>query len=422
MKERLRDDCFALPPGVDWTPVDEALARLRSGLDCVTGVEEVAVDDAAERILARDALALRPNPPAANAAVDGYAFAWSSLRDPEAGEADLPLEPGRAAAGHPFRGRLAPGHALRILTGAEIPAGADTVVLQEDAQVRAGRVRFMPPRKARANSRGLGEDAQEGDVALTAGTLIGPAEIARLVSVGIDRVTVRRRLRVAVLSTGDELLQPGAAPSTSGVFDANRPMLRALLSAFCHDCVDLGAVSDRSSAVRTALDRGAREADAILTTGGASAGDEDHVSRLLGAEGQLTTWRIAVKPGRPLALGLWDGTPVFGLPGNPVAALVCALIFARPALARLAGRDWVEPAGFMVPSGFEKSKKAGRREYLRARLSRDGHAEAFRSEGSGLIGGLSWADGLVELPDEGAEVQTGDLVRYLPFSSFGLPV
>ena len=419
MNRRVRDDCFALPPGVDWTPVDEALALLRERLDCVTGTEEVALEDAAGRILAADAIARRPNPPAANSAVDGYAFAWASLKG-ETEAADLPLEPGRAAAGHPFKGRLAPGHALRILTGAEIPRGADTVVLQEDAAVRAGRVRFTPPRKAGANSRGLGEDAAEGDVALAAGCLIGPAEMARLASVGIDRVTVRLPLKVGILSTGDELLQPGADPADHGIFDANRPMLAALTGRFGHEAVDLGAQPDRADVIRAALDRGAAGTDAILTTGGASAGDEDHISRLLRAEGQIATWRIAVKPGRPLALGLWKGVPVFGLPGNPVAAFVTALIFARPALAKMAGRGWVEPQGFQVPAAFAKSKKPGRREYLRARLTSDGAVEAFHSEGSGLVGGLSWATGLVELPDGAMEVSPGDPVRFLPFSGFGL--
>jgi molybdopterin molybdotransferase len=419
MRGRVRDDCFALPPGVDWTPVDEALARLRDGLDCVSGTEQVALSEAAGRVLAADATARRPNPPAANAAVDGYAFAWASLKG-AVETADLPLEPGRAAAGHPFKGPLAPGHALRILTGAEIPRGADTVVLQEDATVRAGRVRFTPPRRARANSRGLGEDADEGDVVLAAGRMIGPAEMARLASVGIDRVTVHTPLRVGIFSTGDELLQPGADPAAHGIFDANRPMLTALMERFGHTAVDLGAQPDRADLIRTTLDRGAAEADAILTTGGASAGDEDHISRLLRAEGQVTTWRIAVKPGRPLALGIWNGVPVFGLPGNPVAAFVTALIFARPALALMAGRGWQEPQGFEVAAAFSKSKKPGRREFLRARLNDAGAAEAFHSEGSGLIGGLSWANGLVELPDEAAEVTPGDPVRFLPFSGFGL--
>jgi molybdopterin molybdotransferase len=418
MSARLRDDCFALPPGIDWTPVDAALARLREGLAPVTAVEEVPLTEAAGRVLARPAMARRANPPAANAAVDGYAFAWASLGGRE--EVDLPLEPGRAAAGSPFARAVPHGHALRILTGAEMPAGTDTVVLQEDAAAATGRVRFRAPRKKGANSRGLGEDAVEGQAVLPAGRRLTAADLARLAAVGIDRVELRAPLRVAVLSTGDELLQPGADPAEPGIFDANRPMLRALVADFGHMAVDLGAMPDRPAAIRAALDRGAEEAHAILTTGGASAGDEDHISRLIRDEGRLTTWRIAVKPGRPLAMGLWRGVPVFGLPGNPVAAFVCALVFARPALAVLAGRDWPEPTGFLVPAAFSKRKKPGRREFLRARLDATGAAEVFGSEGSGLIGGLSWAEGLVELPDGAAEIEPGTPVRYLPYTSFGL--
>ncbi|MEM1298049.1 MAG: gephyrin-like molybdotransferase Glp [Pseudomonadota bacterium] len=418
MSARLRDDCFALPPGVEWTPVDEALGLLRDRLSCVAGTETVPATDALGRILAEPAVAARTNPPADNAAVDGYAFAWASVDGRD--EGNLPLEPGRAAAGHPFPGRLPEGHACRILTGAEIPAGADTVVLQEDAEVRAGRVRFRVPRKAGANARGAGEDVRAGDEVLSSGTRIGAAEIARLVSAGVATVTVHARLRVAVLSTGDELLQPGAPADSHGIVDTNRPMLSALVTAFGHEVVDLGLQPDNADRITEALDQGATEADAILTSGGASAGDEDHISRLLREEGTVNSWRIAVKPGRPLALGLWRGVPVFGLPGNPVAAFVTTLIFARPAFGVLAGRGWQEPQGFTVPAAFEKSKKPGRREYLRARLTEDGLAEVFRSEGSGLIGGLSWADGLVELPDEAAEITHGTPVRYLPYSGFGL--
>ncbi|HUF87477.1 MAG TPA: gephyrin-like molybdotransferase Glp [Thermohalobaculum sp.] len=418
MTARLRDDCFALPPGVDWTPVDAALARLRDAVRCVTGVEDVALDEAAGRILAEPVLARRTNPPKANAAVDGYAFAWDSLGG--ADRADLGLAGGRAAAGHPWPGAVPPGMAVRILTGAELPEGVDTVVLQEDAEVSGGRVRFPAPRKPGANARRAGEDAEAGGQVLGPGRRLMPQDLARAAAVGVHRLAVRARLRVAVLSTGDELIQPGADPASPGIFDANRPMLKALARAQGFAPVDLGAVADDEAAVRAALDRGAAGADAILTSGGASTGDEDHVARLLTGEGRISTWRIAVKPGRPLALGLWQGTPVFGLPGNPVAAFVTHVIFAGPALGVMAGAEWRAPQGFMVPAAFAKRKKPGRREFLRARMRPDGRVEAFHSEGSGLIGGLSWADGLVELPDGALTVSPGDPVRYIPYSSFGL--
>ena len=418
MTERLRDDCFALPPGIDWTPVDEALELLRAGMRCVTGVDDVTLAEGVGRILAEPVVARRSNPPAANSAIDGYAFAWASLDG--AAKGDLVLVDGRAAAGHPYAGTVPPGAAVRILTGAELPKGADTVVLQEDSEVVGDRVSFHAPRKPGANSRKAGEDAEAGAEVLLAGRRLTPADLAWAAAVGVDRLTVRRRLRLGILSTGDELMQPGADPASPGVFDANRPMLAALAASQGFDVVDLGTVADQPDLVRAALDRGAAEADAIVTTGGASAGDEDHVSRILNDEGRISTWRIAVKPGRPLALGFWRGVPVFGLPGNPVAAFVCFLIFARPALSVMAGSGWHEAQGYTVPAGFEKAKKPGRREYLRARMRHDGHVEVFHSEGSGLIGGLSWAEGLVELPDGAVDIKLGDPVKYLPFPSFDL--
>ena len=213
---------------------------------------------------------------------------------------------------------------------------------------------------------------------------------------------------------------PASQRDLERTYDANRPMLLSLIRRWGFTALDLGPVPDDRAALRARFDRAADEAHALITSGGASAGDEDHVSALLKEAGALNDWRIALKPGRPLALGLWNGTPVFGLPGNPVAALVCTLIFARPALYRLAGAPWTEPQAFTVPAAFSKSKKPGRREYLRARLTEEGAAEVFPSEGSGRISGLAWADGLVELDDGARDIAPGDPVRYLPYAGFGL--
>ncbi|SIS58780.1 molybdopterin molybdotransferase [Roseivivax lentus] len=412
----LSNDCFALPAGVDWTPVDDALALLRARLHPVTAETEVALGAAEGRVLARDLPALRSNPPHPNSAVDGYGFAAESL--PE-GDADLPVVPGRAAAGAPFDGIVPPGHALRVLTGAALPDGVDTVVLDEDCTLGDGRVAFRAGTRRGANTRKAGEDAEAGQVVLRAGQCLRPPDLALAAAVGHGRLPVRARLRVAVLSTGDELCEPGGRPGPGGIFDANRPMLLSLAARWGHEAVDLGRVPDDRDSLRATLDRAAAEADVILTSGGASAGDEDHVSALLRAAGALQEWRIALKPGRPLALGLWQGAPVFGLPGNPVAAFVCTLIFARPALSLLAGAGWTAPEGFELPAAFSKRKKPGRREYLRARM-RDGRAEVFASEGSGRVSGLCWAEGLVELPDGPAEIKPGDPVRFLPYGSFGL--
>ena len=411
----LRDDCFAMPQGAHWTPVDTALALLRDRLTAVTGSETVAVGDAAGRILSGAVTAVRSHPPHANTAVDGYAFAQGSIGD---GPQTLPLLTGRAAAGVPYPDTVPTGQAIRVLTGASLPAGTDTVVLQEDTTTDNVSIAFHGPLKRGANTRKAGEDMQAGADILPAGRQLTAADLGTLTAAGVATVGVRKRLRVAILSTGDELRDANEAATDANIYDANRPMLRAVVARWGYDVIDLGRVGDSQSGVRAALDRGAAQADAILTSGGASAGDEDHVSAALTATGSMALWRIALKPGRPLALGLWQGVPVFGLPGNPVAALICTLIFARPALGQLAGAGWCDPQGFDVPAAFTKSKKDGRREYLRARI-RDGKAEVFRSEGSGRVSGLSWATGLVELPDHAVTVVPGTPVRYFPYESFG---
>ena len=412
----LRNDCFAMPAGVDWTPVDTALTALRAGLHPVIRSSPCALDAAAGRVLATTAIARRASPPHANSAVDGYGFAHAALPP---GDVTLPLAPGRAAAGAPYEGALPRGQALRILTGAIIPAGVDTVVLEEDTRQSEGQIAFRAGIRPGANTRKAGEDTAEDAEILPPGRVLTPADLALLASVGIGQVQVHDRLRVAVISTGDELIEAGANALRGQIFDANRPMLLAQIASWGMEAVDMGRIPDNRARLRTALDDAAQRADVILTSGGASAGDEDHVSALLTEAGAMQEWRIALKPGRPLALGLWHHTPVFGLPGNPVAALVCTLIFARPALGRLAGAGWSEPQGYQVPAGFTKSKKPGRREYLRARI-RDGCAEVFPSEGSGRVSSLSWAEGLVELPDGAAQIAFGDTVRYIPFGSFAL--
>lgn len=411
----LRNDCFALPAGINWTPVDDSLALLRTRIGPVTGIETIGLNDALGRILAADCVAARSNPPFANSAVDGYGFAGAMA----AGDHVLPLIQGRAAAGGIYPDTVPAGFAIRVLTGAALPDGVDTVVLEEDVTTDGTQVAFRGPLKQGANARKAGEDVAAGQVILNAGRVLTPADLALLSITGLAQVQVRVQLRVAVLSTGDELVEPGAIAAPGQIFDANRPMLLALLRQFGFAPVDMGIVADDREALRRQLDAAAAQADVILTSGGASAGDEDHVSALLQETGALQEWRIAVKPGRPLALAMWQGKPVFGLPGNPVAALVCTLIFARPAMGLLAGTDWQVPQGFEVPAAFEKRKKPGRREYLRARV-RDGKAEAFASEGSGRISGLSWAEGLVELEDGERHIQRGDLVRFIPFGSFGL--
>lgn len=409
----LRDDCFAMPRGVEWAPVERALEQLKAGLSRVVDTETCSIFDALGRVLAVDVVAAFDHPPFMNAAVDGYGFNFADL--PESAEISLPLAKGRSAAGQAYNGHVSAGHALRILTGAAVPSGVDTIILEEDVNLDGDKIYFHAGLKQGANTRPQGEDVSKGAIVLTAGHKLRPQDLGLLASVGIGSIEVCQILKVAVLTTGDELVDAGGQKDDGQIYDANRPMLLNLVNSWGYQAIDFGINADDPDAIQSTLDEASKDCDVILTTGGASAGDEDHISRLLRDHGNLKTWRIAIKPGRPLALALWNDTPVFGLPGNPVAAMVCSLVFGAPACAALSGQGWKPLSHQSLPAAFSKNKKAGREEYLRARLNDEGAVEVFHSEGSGRISGLSWAEGLVRLNYEAQDVQVGDLVDYIPF-------
>ena len=409
----LRDDCFAMPRGVSWTPVEEALEKLHKSLENILNSSTVKVNDSCGRVLAEDVLAITSHPPFANSAVDGYGFTIDTLIADN--EIALELSVGRSAAGKPFIGKVLEGYGLRLLTGAKIPEGVDTIILDEDVNKIENTIYFNAGLKKYANIRAEGEDILAGSIVLKKGTKLCPADLGVLASTGIKSVEVYDQLKVAILTTGDELVEIGNISENSQIVDANRPMLKAQIEKWGYIPLDYGIVADDEALIEATLNEAANSADIILTTGGASAGDEDHISRLLLQKANLQTWRIALKPGRPLALALWRNTPILGLPGNPVAAMVCAHIFAYPAFSFLSGSGWHEPVSFKVPAAFSKIKKAGRTEYLRARLNIDGHAEIFNSEGSGRISGLSWADGLVALDHDTENVKKGNIIKYIPF-------
>ncbi|MCY4151147.1 MAG: molybdopterin-binding protein [Aestuariivita sp.] len=409
-------DCFDPNDGMQLTPVSEVLKRLKLRTSTTIGSESLPLDyQMMGRVLAQPIIAQRAHPPHANAAVDGFGFAASTTDQPQF----YRLVDGRAAAGSPFKGSIPSGFAVRVLTGATIPKGVDTVVRDEDARKTRRGIEIEKAESRGANVRKAGEDIAAGELAVAAGRRLTAADLALAAAVGEFRVDVRQSLRVAILSTGNELIQTGSVARPDQIYDANRPLLLSLITAFGFDPIDLGCIPDDRAALREALDSASKQAHVILTSGGASSGDEDHVGAILESTNRVHDWRIAIKPGRPLVLGEWCGVPVFGLPGNPVAVMVCTLIFALPAMKVLSGQTWSEPQGFDIPAAFEKRKRGGRREYLRARI-RSGKVEAFQSEGSGRISGLSWAEGLVELSDVAQNIRVGDRVRYIPFSSFGL--
>lgn len=412
----LDDGCFRSPAAGRLATVAETEAMLQAALAPVTGQETLPLARAAGRILARDVQAPRASPPATNSAMDGYGFAHASL--PAKGRARLALLPGRSAAGAPFEGAVPQGSALRILTGALLPDGVDTVVMQERTAVEGETLAFDAGLVLGANTRATGEDIAEGATALAAGTRIGPAEIGLAAAVGCAELPLRTRLRVGIVSTGDELAAPGTSADPARTYDANRPMLLGLVAGWGHEAVDLGHVPDDRAALRSLFEASSARVDVVLTSGGASAGEEDHVSALLSEEGHLAQWRVALKPGKPLVLAQWGRMPVFGLPGNPVSAFATALLFARPALSVLAGGPWLARQGFDVPAGFALAKPEGRREFLRARLTPDGRAELFRSASSGMVSSLVWGTGFVEIGEAAQEIAPGDPVRFLPFSGF----
>jgi len=416
----LKNNCFAMPAGVDWTPVDVALEHIKSGLHSVVEPEVITLAKALGRVIAKPVVSKRANPPMANSAVDGYGFAYDHL--PDIDVIELPLQADVAAAGVPYEGTVKAGRAIRILTGAIVPAGVDTVVLEEDVVFNDAQtdIVFRSGLKRGSNVRRAAEDFAIGDSLFDAGHVVCPQDLALMAAAGISELSVYKPLRVAVISTGTELVEVGQTARPDQIFDANKPMLLSLIERWGFVPVDGGHFEDNPDSIRAGFNAASENADAILISGGASAGDEDYVSKLLRDEGVLHTWRVAVKPGRPIAMALWNGVPAFGFPGNPVAAFVCALIFGLPTLKVLSGQSKTGVQSFQVPAAFEKSKKEGRREYLRARLNDAGDVEVFKSEGSGRISGLSWSDGLLELPDEAMHVSKGDRVTYIPYASFGL--
>jgi molybdopterin molybdotransferase len=420
---KLIDDCFAHDK--KRLRHDEALAILKGRIAPVAVKETVPLVEAAGRVLAEPAVAARPVPAHTNAAVDGYSFAAAGY-DPGTGT-ELPVE-GRAAAGHRLQRAPAPATAVRIFTGAVMPAGHDTVVMQEDTSARTagGRsfVAIPPGLKRGANVRRAGEDVQAGETLLRAGAVLRPQELAALASIGMGEVPCFARLRVAIISTGDEVVRPGAALEAGQVYDANAPMLAALIASAGAVPADLGILPDNRDEVERRLATAAQRYDAVILSGGASLGEEDHTVAALDALGKRHLWQLAIKPGRPMSFGQIGDCVVLGLPGNPVAVLVCFLLYVWPLLRRMGGADWPEPRRYRLPALFAFSgRKAGRRELWRGILKETPQGLAvdkFPRDGSGLISGLRAAHGLIDIPDDGGDVEPGDIVAFIPFSEFGI--
>ena len=414
---QLKDDCFAF--GGELMPLDDALALLAERVSPVADVETVPLADALGRVLAQDLSAAHDVPPHDNAAVDGYAVAFDDLQSD--GETRLPVG-GRVAAGHPLGHPAKPGEAVRIFTGAPMPAGMDTVFMEEDCTADGDAVVLPAGLKKGSNSRRKGEAVKTGAVILTRGRRLRPQELGLAASVGIAEVPVYKALRAAVFSTGDEVRDLTGELPDGCIFDSNRYAVIAQLHDMGVRVTDLGILEDDEDAIAAALDAASADHDVLVTSGGVSAGEEDHVKAAVERHGEIHFWRLSVKPGRPIALGRVGDAAFVGLPGNPVAAMVTFMVLARPLLARLGGASAAPARRYTVKSGFDYKKKVGRREWVRARLT-DGDdgdggpvAEKYPDGGSGILESMTFADGLVELTEDRADIKAGDRVDFLPFN------
>lgn len=399
--------------GSELLRLDEALARLARQVTPVSGTETVTVADALGRVLAEPVVSALAVPPHANSAVDGWGFAAAS----RPADGCLPVV-GTVAAGHPLAHGVAAGAAVRILTGAPLPVGVDCVAMQEDCVVQDGAVR-VPPAQPGTNVRARGEDVAEGATVLRSGMRLRPQELGLAAAVGRTALVVRRRLRAAVFSTGDEVNEPGTPLPPGGVYDSNRATACALLRALGAEVTDLGILPDRRDTIAAALVEAAAGHDLVLTSGGVSVGDEDHVTAAVAANGALHFWKLAIKPGKPVAVGRVGSAVFVGLPGNPVAVMVTFLLVARPLVLGMMGAKDTAVPRYGVRAGFAFAHKPGRREWLRARVrAEDGAlvAETFPSAGSGVLSSMVWSDGLVEVPEECGDLAPGDIVAYIPYA------
>jgi len=398
--------------------VQEALDFLLKSVRSVSDIEQLSTLDATGRVLAADQLSQLDVPPMDNTQMDGYAVRAS---DCASGAAVLPVSQ-RIPAGH-VGAPLQPGTVARIFTGALIPEGADAVVMQEQCALdeSTGQVTVQHSPRSGEWVRRRGEDIREGSTILTRGTLLRAQELGLAASVGLATLPVYRRLKVGVFFTGDELTMPGEPLKLGAIYNSNRFMLRGLLQQLGCDIIDLGNIPDSRDATRDALRKAADGNDLIITSGGVSVGEEDHVKPAVEAEGKLNLWQIAIKPGKPLAFGevrrMTAQTPAFfiGLPGNPVSSFVTFLIFVRPFIQALQGAQVKPPRKYPMRADFAWAKPDRRNEFLRVRVNDAGGLDLFPNQGSAVLTSTVWGDGLIDNPP-GQAIQPGDTVHFIPFS------
>ena len=419
---QLSDDCFAFNGPL--LAVADAERLIAERVAPVCGRETVTLREAQGRVLAENIVAPVNVPPFDNSAVDGYAVRGDDL-DPD-GEKRLTIVD-RVAAGHAASHAVKAGEAIRIFTGAPMPAGADTVFMQEDCRIEGDSIVVPPGLKRSANRRLAGEDLRAGAIALPAGRRLGVQHVALAAALGLTKLDVRRRVRVALFSTGDEIVEPGSRLPGGALYDSNRYLLAGLIAHFGAEITDLGILSDEPKQLARAIAAAAADHDLVLTSGGVSTGEADHVRGAIESIGRIVFWRIAIKPGRPVAMGVirgansGDGAAFVGLPGNPVAVFVTFVRVVRPLLLRLSGALPEPLVALPARATFSYRKRKGRREYVRVtlRAAADGTIEAvkYAQDGAGVLTSLTETDGLAELSEDVTQVEPGSMVGFLSYAS-----
>ena len=418
------NDCFKATE--TWLTVAEAIERFSNLLYGVTKIEKIPIRDCSARILAVQLKARHNIPPHDNSAVDGYVVYFDDLQKNT--QTRLPIT-GRIAAGHPMKLASQRGEAKKIFTGARIPKGRrdkgpDTIFMLEDTEIEGNFVVLPDGIERFSNLRKAGEDVKFGDTILSSGHRLRPQDISMAAALGYEELEVYRKLRVAVFSSGDELQEVGAPLNDGCVYDANRYSLISMLEQLGCEVTDIGILKDNPDQIKVGLWEASLDNDLLITSGGVSKGEEDHIKEVVEGLGALNFWNLAIKPGRPIALGHVDRgsaqVPFIGLPGNPVAVMVTFLCIARPLVLLLSGARDLEPQMYQVKSGFDFNKKVGRREWLRASIQKDHNGEIYAlkyaADGSGIISSMVASDGLIELSEECDTVKTGDLVDFLSFN------
>ncbi len=396
--------------------VEQALAKIDALISPVEETLTVGLREALHAVLAEDVISPINVPPYRNSAMDGYAVRSEDL--PTDNTASLRVI-GTSWAGTPFDGEVKAGECVRIMTGAKMPDGADTVIMQEHVQREGDSLSLGAGHCAGQNVRHAGEDIARGKPVLPAGKPIGPAELGLLASLGVPKVTVKRKLKVAFFSTGDELRPVGEALAEGQIYDSNRYSLFGMLKELDVEIIDLGVIPDDRQAVEDAFNRAAELADAVITSGGVSVGDADFVKETLDKLGTVNFWKIAMKPGKPLAFGKIGKAFFFGLPGNPVSVMSTFYLFTRPALQRLMGQDRAEPLILSVPCSEVLKKRPGRTDFQRGILHRDENGNmrvcSVGKQASHILSGMSLANCFIVLPRESGNIEAGTLVEVMPF-------